>query len=82
MENEDISINAKNVKKDVTIEEVGLGSWDKYINMSVDKALLEIFNDAQKYSRAKREWYWDNMEFKKTASRVVRGTCFFLFFWE
>lgn len=64
--------------KNVTMEEVGLGPWDKYGIMNVEQASHEIFDIAQRYSKKNREYYWEGINFKKNASKAVRLSCIVL----
>lgn len=60
-------------------DETGLGAWDSYASLCINDAVNSIFNGAQEFSQKKRQWYRDNIDFKKKASKVTRLSCFFLF---
>jgi len=67
-------------KNNVTIDKGNAGTWDKYAATGVPtaNALAQIFDDAQKYSQAARDWYWKSIATKRNASIIVRAASFVL----
>ncbi len=62
----------KDVRKDTHVV------WDAYLDKPPVEALQRIYEDAQKSSLEKRDWYWSACKGKKTASILSRGLAFAL----
>jgi SMODS and SLOG-associating 2TM effector domain 2 len=57
-------------KPNVTVS--ALAAWDLYANTDFAKTLPHIYQHAQEFSLQVRNWYWQSVKRKRTASLIVR----------
>lgn len=63
-------------KPDVKLD--GLGDWDRYRDKAPEEALAQIYNRVSVGSKRVRDWYWESIKVKRTASFLSRFASFSL----